>query len=87
MFSNTHLLAAAADMLDTMSNHFSSHTCNDYEWPSNWTGDQKRAFLREVYRYNSGITEEGGPEVEDLLEDLRALRCPSDFTFAATLAS
>lgn len=34
-------LSVAADMLEMAADKFSNHGCNDWNWPADWTEDEK----------------------------------------------
>lgn len=48
----------AAVMLDMASDKFSSHGCNDWEFPNSWTKEEKIAFLRGYHAWNGDPEEE-----------------------------
>ncbi|MFA5801172.1 MAG: hypothetical protein WC911_01715 [Thermoleophilia bacterium] len=74
-------------LLRQLSDILGSRNCNDREWPEDWTDDEKRAFIRIHHLLNSGTKKEGDSEWEYLQEDLRDLRCPSDFVFPSVFAA
>lgn len=44
--------ALAASLLRTASDDFANHGCNDWEWPADWTHEQKTEFVREYHEWN-----------------------------------
>lgn len=81
-----HLIDWTIAVLGEAADTFGNRGCNDYDWPDDWTDDQKRSFILARYVRNSATTLDGGPELEELTDDLASLRCPPDFVCASTLA-
>jgi hypothetical protein len=51
----------AAELLRTASEQFSNHGCNDWNYPKDWTEDEKLQFVREYHEWN-GDPEDFDPE-------------------------
>lgn len=51
--NKTHFKLASI-LLDMASDKFSNHSCNDFEFPSNFTEEEKQALLVEYNYYNCG---------------------------------
>lgn len=45
-------LALAAGLLDKAGDHFSNHGCNDWEFPPDWTIEERRELVRAMYKDN-----------------------------------
>jgi len=74
-------------LLQQLSDILGNRNCNDREWPADWTDDEKREFIRLHHWLNSRTKDEGDPEWQESQDDLRDLRCPSDFVFPAVFAT
>jgi hypothetical protein len=49
--------AVAAGMLRSASSQFSSHSCNDWEWPADWSQAERVALFAAMLCHNVGRTE------------------------------
>ena len=49
---NPKWLAVAAEMLELASDEFSNHGCNDWDFPDDWTIDERRELVRAIYQDN-----------------------------------
>jgi hypothetical protein len=49
-------LALAAQLLEEASDQYSNHVCNDWDFPADWTIEERREFVRQMYEWN------GNPE-------------------------
>jgi len=58
---NTKELKLAADLLRTASDVFANHGCNDWEFPDDWTEQERHDFVKEYHDYN-GDPEEFNPK-------------------------
>jgi hypothetical protein len=63
-------------LLRDHSDYLSNRCCNDYDWPCNWTDEEKTKFTKDYHDWN------GDPE-EYIEGDILS----SDFSVAAFLAS
>lgn len=45
-------LEIIASLLEGHSDHLSNQCCNDYEWPCNWTDEEKTKFTKEYHDWN-----------------------------------
>ena len=50
----------AAEMLESLSNKMADSCCNDWNFPINWSEDEKATFVREFHEWN-GDPEEFDP--------------------------
>jgi len=66
----------AVTMLEDYSSYLSNRCCNDFEWPINWTHEEKTKFTKDFHDWN------GDPEEYEQGDVLN-----SDFSVAAFLAS
>ena len=49
---NKKELLLAAKMLDMYSKSLGNNTCNDFDFPSNWTEDEKKSFVFDYHEWN-----------------------------------
>jgi hypothetical protein len=45
-------LRLAAEFLEKAADKFSSHGCNDWEFPANWDDAEKRGFIKAIHEDN-----------------------------------
>lgn len=64
-------LSLAAKLLDDMSDHYANHGCNDFDFPADWTKEQRAVFVKEFHDFN-GDPEEYNPKFLRL-EDFAAM--------------
>lgn len=85
----SHLRAECAAMLRDYSETLGNRSCNDKDWPVDWTLGQRANFIRAFFLYNSGTSKPGDVEWRELQEFLAQDRCPGDdcwaFVFAVML--
>lgn len=55
-----HEFELAAKLLDQASDRFGSDICNDWDFPAEWTLEQKQKFVKEAHEWN-GDPEEYNP--------------------------
>lgn len=58
----------AGEMLELASEQFSNHGCNDWEWPDDWTPEERHNLAIEMVAHNirksvSGLTQHEMEEV------------------------
>ncbi len=53
-------LRLAADFLRELADRMSNDRCNDWEYPEDWSGDERREFVRQYHEFN-GDPEEFDP--------------------------
>ena len=74
---NNKELLLASTMLKEASEEYGCHGCNDFEFPDNWTKDDKLNFCRDMYKNDIDLDEEmkeyEGDEGDHLIEN------PPDF--------
>ncbi len=46
---NPKWLRLAADLLELASDQFSNNSCNDYEWPKDWSDKDKIEFQQAIH--------------------------------------
>jgi len=66
------VLSVAASLLDTASEAFSNRICNDWDWPSDWSEDERRRAFRLYHEWN-GDLDEVDDEEEPLFNDWIAM--------------
>jgi hypothetical protein len=69
-------LEIVASLLEDHSDYLGNRCCNDYDWPCNWTDEEKTKFTKDYHDWN------GDPE-----EYTKGDILNSDFSVAAFLAS
>ena len=42
----------AAQMLDAASDEYSDHGCNDWNFPSDWTHEERLTFVKDYHDFN-----------------------------------
>jgi len=49
---NKKEMEIAATMLNDYSEYLGNRCCNDFEWPCNWSDEEKTLFTKEFHDYN-----------------------------------
>jgi hypothetical protein len=62
---NAKWMRLAGEMLDVAKDEFSNHVCNDWDFPDDWTHEEKVEFVKAMHDDN-GSPEEFDPEHLDM---------------------
>jgi hypothetical protein len=57
----------AADLLYLAADEFANHGCNDWDWPADWSDEERRDFAARYAAYN------GDDETYDTLPDFAVM--------------
>lgn len=58
-------MVLAASLLDEVASEYANHGCNDWEYPSDWSQQEKEEFCAEYHEWN-GDPEEYNPKFLNL---------------------
>lgn len=47
----------AAEILDQVADEYSNHGCNDWDFPEEWTAEEKIKFVREFHEFDDSLDE------------------------------
>ena len=83
-----HWLHLAGGLLDRAASDMSNAGCNDWEWPANWTNEQKKELTIAIMEDNlkKGLDEFTEDEKEELEHYVLGSHGPSDWMVARFLA-
>lgn len=59
----------AAKFLEDHDNVLANRSCNDWDWPADWTDGEKREFARAMIVYNERRANPSMADVEKVVED------------------
>ena len=76
---NAKWMQLAGELLERASDEFSNHGCNAYDWPDDWTEDDKRQLSEAMAVDNIGkpLDKFNANQKEDLEGDIED--CPGDW--------